>query len=221
MPQNSQELNEEVLNQAIDFLEQGAVVPEILAKFPNESEELKQLLTLAKELKDAGRLAAPKKELLEKILARAGNGKQTAVTREADFRYVKQEAPNKGRASTLSNFTNLMDFMSSKVKVLAPLMAVVLLVIIVGLGRNARKNQKAQPVSSGQPSAGQQTSAPSSGTGAGGQGAAGGIDEILNAISQDNLNEQALAAEAEADAQAVTQDSDLIQSLSEESNENF
>lgn len=112
---------ETILSQALLADQQGKTLPEILALFPEEEQEIKEMFEIIADLDAKKDKLNPSPEILQKILTNL-EGRQ--ITAEAK----KINLDNKGRLLFSLNIIKEL-FMTQKLKIAIPVLAVLILVV--------------------------------------------------------------------------------------------
>lgn len=114
---------EYIISQAADMRDNGKSIADILNKFPEHQEEIKDVFLIVDELKNSKNLIEPPKELLRSIIDRIP---KDSVTNSNENRYIITE-DSKGRV--LQQIISNIYFIAMNKK-LAGLLAVLLVVVL-------------------------------------------------------------------------------------------
>lgn len=176
---------EQILIRAIELYEQGKPIPEILNLYPQQQEEIKEVLETADYLKSTREKVVPSREILNQILAQVSS--DASVTKVQANRYLYRGG-EKGRPSIIQLFDVIN--LANMTKAIYIGLGVLLAILIVG--GIYWQSQKGGLVTV------TPTTGPTANTGATPSGTPGGtqvtptpnIQPIVDTTSMDNLEQE-------------------------------
>jgi len=119
---------EKVIEKALELLDEGKTIPEILNSFPQFEEELREIFKIIDVL--SKEKIIPQKEILEKIIAQIETEKP--VTNKESLRYIDREAILKGPTPLINSIKNLF-IMAERWKIVVPLGVLAIVAVLVVL----------------------------------------------------------------------------------------
>lgn len=208
---------DEIIEQALQYIENGKSQEEVFDIFPTYREELKAIF-FATDLirKEAGGIY-PEKEIFGRVMAKI----PTAVTNKENHRYIfMKEASGRSSWSIINNLNKIINTMKINWKIITPI-GIVAVIALALLGTSpigsepsqtiVADNEQAQetPVAIAQDLQAEQL-----------QPATGDIDETVNAILAANSAEESYFADVIKDSDLVDADSQSINNFGQSYYEN-
>lgn len=219
---------EEIVGQALQYIDDGKTPAEIFALFPDYQVELKEVFFAVDFIKNEGGKIYPDKEIFRQVMAKI----PASVTNEQNPRYsFMKEVQGRPSWSKINNITKILNPMTMNWKIIAPVGVVaVIALVLVGTSQFGTKSPQAPIVDNGQvqetPIANndqvQETSVAISQDlpVAKPQPATGNIDETVNAILAVASVEETYFADAIKDGELVKADSQSINNFGQSYYEN-
>jgi len=141
---------EKVIEKAIELLDKGKSIPEILNSFPEFEKELKEIFEIIEIL--GKEKITPNREILERIINQIGIEK--GVTKEELTRYLERETKLKGRLSLIELIKSGFN-MAEKWKIIVPVGTLIVLAVLIFATQSSKKPTEiagptATPVSTGE-----------------------------------------------------------------------
>jgi negative regulator of sigma E activity len=208
---------EEIVEQALRYIDAGKTPAEILALFPDYQKELKEIFFAVDFIKNESGKIYPDKEIFKQVMAKI----PLSVTNEQNPRYsFMKEVQGRPSWSLINNITKILNPMTMNWKIIAPVGVVaVIALVIVGVSQFGTKSPQTPIADSGQvqeaPIAVSQDLPVASS-----QPATGDIDETVNAILAAANAEETYFADAIKDNELIAADSQSINNFGQSYYEN-
>jgi hypothetical protein len=208
---------EEIVGQALRYIDEGKTPAEILALFPDYQKELKEVFFAVDFIKKEGGKIYPDKEIFRQVMAKI----PSSVTNEQNPRYsFMKEVQGRPSWSLINNITKIFNPMTMNWKIIAPVGVVaVIALVLVGVNQFGTKSPQAHLADDGQVqeasiAVSQDLPVASS------QPATGDIDETVSAILAVASVEETYFADAIKDGELVAADSQSINNFGQSYYEN-
>lgn len=198
---------EEIVGQALQYIDDGKSTSEIFALFPDYQEELKEAFFAVDFIKKEGSKIYPSKEIFRQVMAKI----PASVTNEHNPRYsFMKEVEGRPSWLKINNITKILNSMTMNWKIIAPVSIVaVIALVLIGVNQFGTKAPQAPIADNGQiqetPIAISQDLPVAKS-----QPATGDIDETVNTILATASAEEAYFADAIKDGELITADSQSI-----------
>lgn len=208
---------EEIVGQALQYIDDGRTPAEILALFPDYQAELKEVFFAVDFIKKEGDKIYADKEIFRQVMSKI----PASVTNEQNPRYAFMKEVQ-GRPSWLkiNNITKILNPVTMNWKIIAPVGVVaVIALVLVGTSQFGTKSPQAPIADNGQV---QETPVAISQDlpVAKPQPATGDIDETVNAILAAASAEETYFADAIKDGELITANSQSINNFGQSYYEN-
>ncbi len=208
---------EEILEQALKYIDDGKTPDEIFDLIPDYREELKQVFFAVNFIKKEGEKIYPDREIFKQAMAKI----PSSVTNQNNPRYsFMKEVQGRPSWSKINNITKILNPMTMNWKIIAPVGVVaVIVLVLVGVSQFETKSPQAPIADNGQvqeapiaisqdlPTASQQP-------------ATGDIDETVNAILAAASAEKTYFADAIKDGELIVADNQSINNFNQSYYEN-
>ena len=208
---------EDIVEQVLQYINEGKTPAEILALFPDYQVELKEVFFAIDFIKKEGGKIYPDKEIFRQVMAKI----PSSVTNEQNPRYsFIKEAQGRLSSLKINNIIKILNLMTINWKIIAPVSVVVFAaLVLVGVSQFGTKSPYTPIANNGQI---QETSVETSQDlpVAKPQPATGDIDETVNAILASASAEEIYFADAIKDGELITADSQLINNFGQSYYEN-